>query len=351
MSAGPAWRVEAIRTVEGMERLEPEWRRLWWADARATPFQSPEWLLPWWRSVGEGELCGAAVRDGAGCLIGLLPMYVYTQPGSGRRDRMLLGAGTSDYLGGVFQASAGCSATEVAEYALGWAERDGQGRCDGTTLHQMRGDSPVLEAARRRGLAEVPGEGCSVLSTDCSVVPAKMRLNMGRYRRRAEGVGELRSSTATTPEDALSALERLIGLHTRRWEKRGETGVLAQAAVQAHHRAAVPLMQAAGLLRMTTLFLGQEPLGVLYSLADPVGRGQVIKRRWYGYLIGIEAGRSELSPGTLLIERVLREAAEEGVGMFDMLRGGEQYKRFWGAHAESTFSVDLQGQRPERAVQ
>ena len=332
-------RIEPITSTEALERLEPEWRTLWAADPRATPFQSPEWLLPWWRTVGQGVLDGAALRDKEGRLVGLLPLYIYTQPESGRRDRLLLGAGTSDYLGGLFGGAASMPAAALARAALVWASEERGQRWDQMILHQMRADSWLLEAADPGRWARTPAESCFLLSTAGDALPAKMRLNLNRYRRRAEGFAELACSVAQTPQEALDALELLIALHTRRWEQRGESGVLESAAVVRHHRMAVPLLQKAGLLRMTTLSLGKEPMAVLYILADRPSPTQERDRRWYGYIIGIDVDRADLSPGTLLVQHVLQNAAAEGVMTFDMLRGGEQYKRFWGARSETTWTL------------
>ena len=333
--------IELIRSTQALERLDPEWRVLWAADPRATPFQSPEWLVPWWRTVGEGELDGAALRDAQGRLLGLLPLYIHTQPGTGQRDRLLLGAGTSDYLGGLFDGGATAPAVAQARTALAWASEGRGQRWDQTILHQMRADSWLLEAADPACWARTPAESCAPLSTALSSLPAKMRLNLNRYRRRAERVAELHCDVAQTPEEALRALELLTALHTRRWEERGEAGVLEAAAVARHHRMAVPLLQQAGLLRMTTLSLGDEPIAVLYILADRPSSAHENARRWYGYIIGIDVARGDLSPGTLLLQRVLEIAAAEGVATFDMLRGGEQYKRFWGAGSEATWTLVL----------
>src|SRR5438067_13917678 len=90
-------RLEPIRDIGEIEAWRESWSRLHDRCRGATPFQSPEWLIPWWRHLGEGELYAFAAltcRD----LVGVLPMYIWTPPDSQRREVLLLGAGTSDYL-------------------------------------------------------------------------------------------------------------------------------------------------------------------------------------------------------------------------------------------------------------
>ena len=53
-------------------------------------------------------------------------------------------------------------------------------------------------------------------------------------------------------------------------------------------------------------------------------------RRLYAYLIGINPASAEINPGTLLLAALFEQCALEGVTCFDMLRGGEAYKRLWG---------------------
>jgi len=333
-----------LRSVAELEALNTEWQALFLADPASTPFQHPAWLLPWWRHLGEGTLAAVIVRDATGTLLGLLPAYIYMQPETCRRDLLLLGAGTSDYLGGLFsQPAAAALALSTLLQLPEWEFAD---------LHQLRADSPLLAAARDRSLAPTESEPCAVTQTDPAARPSKIRLNINRYRHRAEPRGSLRLSAATTPAEALAHLETLIALHTRRWQERGESGVLATPAIQQQHRQAVPLLLATGLLRMVALYLDPpdqpdqpvepdqppQPIAILYGLVDPI-RQSGPPRRFYAYLIGIDPALAEISPGTLLLAALIEQCAAEGIQLFDMLRGGETYKRLWGAQPELTFAV------------
>ncbi|HEX2973646.1 MAG TPA: hypothetical protein VHP11_15030, partial [Tepidisphaeraceae bacterium] len=92
--------VEAITTSDSLERIRPEWSRLWAEDPSATPFQSPEWLIPWWRHIAQGELWTLACRgmrdsDSPERLVGLIPLYIYTNPQSAMREVFPLGIATT----------------------------------------------------------------------------------------------------------------------------------------------------------------------------------------------------------------------------------------------------------------
>src|SRR5437763_13515479 len=103
--------LRVLRNTRELERFVPAWRSLWEADVHATPFQHPAWLLPWWRQFGQPDL-RAVVLAREGIPIGLLPLYIYCMPKPGGERKLLaLGAGTTDYLDGVF--APGCAISDI----------------------------------------------------------------------------------------------------------------------------------------------------------------------------------------------------------------------------------------------
>ncbi len=348
--------VRRITTDAALTALAAAWADLWTRDTTATPFQHPAWLLPWWRQFGpEGDLQALALYDGDAVserLLGLLPMYVYptatAEPEAGARHLLLLGAGTSDYLDGLFDADA--APVELASTALRFAAREVQGW--GTLdFVQLRGASSLLAAARGfpplDALTETGAEPCFFLNTK-DELPQKLAANVRRYRRRAEAAGPLTVDVAASPEEALVFFDQLIRLHGERWEARAQTGVLADPRIRAHHREALPALFSAGLLQFFRLSTRStqngtlEVLGVLYTLADPPTRPV---RSLYLYLVGINTRFAAWSPGTLLFHAMWEHARAEGIAHFDLLRGGEAYKHLWGATPQPTFA--LQRKRTE----
>jgi CelD/BcsL family acetyltransferase involved in cellulose biosynthesis len=330
-------RVEEITTPAGLEALRPEWQALW-QRAAATPFQSPEWLIPWWRHLGEGRLLMLAIRDGAQeGLVGLVPLFLHAGAEGGPCSLLPLGIGTTDYLDAI--AVPGRAETVMAS-AL--AHLNAPSRCwDEASWPQLRSGATLLEAPSPAGWTEsiTESDPCPVLHLPdrverlAEVVPARMRQNLRTARRRAEQAGRLRWDRAEAGNlDEL--FDSLLRLHRARWQVRDEPGVLANAAVQAAHRAALPGMLRAGLLRLHALRLGGRMLATLYALADRPGAPE---RRVYFYLGGFDPDAAALSPGALLIGHAIEEAVREGAVAFDFLRGGEAYKYRWGARDAATW--------------
>jgi CelD/BcsL family acetyltransferase involved in cellulose biosynthesis len=312
--------VEVLTTSAQLEALRPEWEALWREDPRATPFHAPQWLLSWWRHIGQGDLCSLALRDDDGVLVGLAPLYVYTDAGR-VRHLFPLGIATTDYLGPVARR--------------GWERRVAAGIVDGILAlrerwdvfecPQLRRDAPLLAAANAHAS---PGEPNPVLPLRPSpAIPRSTLANLRTCRNRAARAGALRFERAQ-PAQVEAYLQALARLHERRWSARGLPGVLADDAVRAAHAEAAPLLDAAGLLRLHGLRLDGELVAVLYALFDPVPGHE---RRCYYYIAGFEPRHAFFSPGSLLLAHAIEEAAAEGATAFDFLRGAEAYKYRWGA--------------------
>jgi CelD/BcsL family acetyltransferase involved in cellulose biosynthesis len=315
---------QAITTLPELERIAPEWERLW-AAAHASVFQSPAWLLPWWRHVGEGELASLALRRrDSGALVGFAPLYIYTHPETHRRHLFPLGIATSDRLDIV---------------ALdGWTTPVSNALA--AHLTALHGDWDVFEAP------QVP-EGAALLAMDWpaafraevspadpnpvlplpAALPANMAQNLAYYRRRAARLGEVSydMADARSLSDHLDALDRL---HARRWAQRDLPGVLRGGGVLDWHRDAARRLLAAGLLRLLSLRVAGRTVAVLYLLVDAPG---VAHRRWSYYIGGFDPDASSLSPGTLLVGHAIEQACADGAEVFDFLRGAEPYKQRWGA--------------------
>ncbi len=311
--------------------LVEEWIELWARAPDAKPFQRPEWLLPWWRQFGQADLRVIVVRQGRD-LLAMLPLYVL--PGSPERKLMLVGAGTSDYLDGVFAPECGPEHIRAAIRLV--ANRDGWDRA---YFAQVPESSPLLLALDSEGVHRFAGESCGRRAAGpMRALPPKLRADVLFHRNAAAALGRLALEFADEQTWA-PMFEQLVRFHTSRWEERGEPGVLADPRVLAHHREAIPLLLRNGLLRLCALRAGTETLGVLYSLSDPPGRAGQTQ---YYYLMGFAPEHARLRPGTLLAAFAAERAAAEGVATIDMLRGDETYKKFWHVERVPTHGISFE---------
>lgn len=324
---------EILRTTREIERFQPDWIALWNADPHATPFQRPEWLLPWWHQFGQEELQTIVVSQHERP-IAFLPFYIYRQSTSSERQVLLLGAGTTDYLDGIFAPECRPEhvriALELMQKKSGW---------DVLQASQLRAQSMLFQAFQGdAGVESFRAENCSRMqAVRMPQLPVKIRRNAMYYRNRAARLGRLEFIVADKSNWSRS-FDALTSRHTARWKSCGEPGALCDERVVAWHREALPQLEASGMLRLCLLRLDREILGVLYSLIDPAGRPD---RMQYFYITAYSTERGELRPGTLLLAFAIEHAAEEGVETIDMLRGEEAYKKIWHVEPVPTYGFAL----------
>ena len=299
----------SFEILPGADALEAEWWELWHRDPAATPFQSPAWLLPWRRHFDQGESFVLAARDG-GRLVALLPLFWL-------KGRLLpWGAGTSDWLDGLFDPAFGAS-----ELSKGLSMLDAP-----LDLFQLPATSPLLRARLPSGWQERlgPSECCVTTGLPVQIDP-KLAANLRYYRRRAARAG------ARKPEISRPAsLDSLADLHTRRWQDSDQPGVFADPRFLAWQAEALPALEAAALARVYQLRIDGRIAAALYVLTA--------KECAYYYIGGFDPAHASLGLGTVLLGHAIREAEREGMRTFDFLRGRERYKYRWGGTDCPTFA-------------
>ncbi len=148
----------------------------------------------------------------------------------------------------------------------------------------------------------------------------KQRHEIRRKVRRAEEAGDVRLVDSAEP---LADLDAFVDLHQRRW---GEDGLFPDGTRGDTGRAFFRrLFELFGhdTLRLAFLEVGGRRIAAAVWFTDP--------ERVYYFNAGIDPEAKALSPGVVLVERLIRLAIEEGRRTVDFLRGDEGYKYGWGA--------------------
>lgn len=304
-----------------LEAIEAEWRSLWQADPRATPFQTPEWLGAWWPVFGSGRLLAITVwKKEQLQAMGLFFLHVW----EGRRQVTFVGNGVSDQQ--LCLARPGVEAEALGCLWQALEEHGGWDLCD---LQDIPGDAAML--AGRHGEPQSPGRAICLGGSWQQYqagLPHGLRRNLERYRRQLE-------QAATVEFRQLPAAEgmaALLALHGTRWQRKdGTAGMFSGDAPRRFHTAAA--CRLAGRVRMNALLVNGQVVGVNYLLLG----GETA----YGYACGFDPAWARYSPGTLLLGWGLERAMMEGMRRFDFLRGDEPYKSQWGASNYETMRLRL----------
>jgi CelD/BcsL family acetyltransferase involved in cellulose biosynthesis len=309
----PPFASELELSWSSVDELRSEWAPL--AELTGNIFATWDWIAAWLEHLGpRRELRIAACRRPDGSLAAIVALYLDRR--GPLRVLRFIGSGPSDALGPICDPAAAGLSGQALSQALraagtGWdvllAERlpgDIQWeRALGARL-LLREDFPVLRF-RGRTWEEVLAERSS-----------NFREQVRRRERRLFREHDVRYRLVTDPERLDADLDTLIQLHRARW------GNARSGAFEGHrerfHRAFARSALRQGWLRLWMLEVDGSAVA-----------------SWYGFRYGnsesyYQAGRDPAwerqSVGFVLLIHTIREAAQDGLGEYRFLRGGEAYK-------------------------
>lgn len=312
-----------IKVTEGAEAFRlPEWHGLMESDTRAHIFHTPEWNSLWWANFGEGKdlifltFYNPEPVAVAGLMRDLGP--------SGTRLRFLGGDDLTDYLGPLVASDIHLPAVADSLVAYVTEELSDWNVFEAKCLPVPLGFAEWLaEAAHRRGvrfsLDEV--EMTAVLPLSSTVehymesLPGKKRHELRRKQRRFDAEFPGAQVVRSTPETLDADLDLFIQAHQR---SDGEKGTFMSDARAKFFHAVARDFSERGWLSLDSLIAGDRILSTMFSFR--------FREVFYLYNSIFDREFSALSPGLILVSRLIERCIEEGMGRFDFLRGRERYK-------------------------
>jgi CelD/BcsL family acetyltransferase involved in cellulose biosynthesis len=302
----------SLERIDDLASVRDEWTEL--AERAGNVFATWEWADAWWRVYGdERPLLVTGCRDAGGRLVAVLPLYLSTRRPV--RTLRFLGHGPADQLGPVCAPEDRGAVAEALKRLLadeleGWdlllAERlapaEGwSGALGGRVVH--REESPTLLIAGR--------SFDEFLASRSKNFREQVRRRDRKLRREHEV--ELRLTDAARLETDLDTLFRL---HAARWSE-GESNALAGPRERFHRDFASRALER-GWLRLWVLEADGAP-----------------RAAWYGFRFAqldsyYQSGRDpdweRESVGFVLMSHTVRQAFDDGMTEYRLLRGGEEYK-------------------------
>jgi CelD/BcsL family acetyltransferase involved in cellulose biosynthesis len=311
------------------EHLLPEWDELWQRCPKATTFQRPEWLFSWMQIFQPSTPLLIEFRY-ENLLAGLAPLLIYER--GLERVLVLMGGGVSDYLDVLFDPAY----AEETVHTF-WGILPEIGRWDTLELTDLPPASCLLKKNPSRWKYDkTVHDVCPVLPLPArpeklnGVLPHKQRKNLRNARNRLRGLGDI-SIEIAAENNLHENLSSMFRLHSNRWQKAGEPGVLADRKVQLFHRQVSPALLRKGVLRLYTLHLNGRAIAALHAFFE--------RRVAYYYLQGFDMEFAWFSPGTQILGAVVEDAARDGMRCVNFLRGRERYKYVWGTQDSPTYRI------------
>jgi CelD/BcsL family acetyltransferase involved in cellulose biosynthesis len=326
--------IETINTVDDWAALAADWKQLLKRNHQNTPFLTYEFQRAWWQHLGGGEWQDAhlhilAGRDEDGRLLGIAPLFRARDAQGVDALRFIGSHEIADFLDFIAQPEdlegfiqAVFAHLQDAEVSL-WQRLDLYNLVDGSASQpilekaaQDRGWSYDLETLQPSPYIRVPESLDAYIENLASKQAHELRRKLRRAGRNPEPLTlEIIAERAWLP----AALEDFFALMTQEAQKA---------------RFLTPAMRA----QMETIALTAFDGGWLQLAFLKCG-----SRRIAGYLnfdydsciwaynAGFNSEDASLSPGWLIMAEMMRWSAEHGRRIFDLMRGGEEYKYRFGA--------------------
>lgn len=320
-------------SISDFDALEQEWKALH-EEHGISVFQSFEYQRTWWKHFGENhpqrQLHIVIVRE-HNRLVAIAPFYVERLRLLGFltfRRLAFLGREISDYLDVVVARGYESTSTEVIAAHL--ADNGLLG--DVIVLEDITERSstlgPLYEALLRHGFrgARFISEQCprTQLLHDWEATLSSFHIDHRReIRRRRRNICknyEVEFEIPRTENDVRVDLDEFIAMHQYRWTTSGHKGVFADSRATALHREIADLFQKRGWLFLGFLRVNGKRIAANYCFR--------FRNELSVFLTGMaDAGvAAKYSPGRVLTAYCMEEAVNQGLNVYDFMRGTEHYK-------------------------
>jgi CelD/BcsL family acetyltransferase involved in cellulose biosynthesis len=326
-----------VATTSELEALKSKWTTLH-AAANTTAFQSYEWNRAWWRHFGEPDprlRLHVLVLEQGGQTLAIAPLVIETVRVLGvlpLRQVGMLGRVVSDYADVLVMP--GCE--QVVFPAIAQHIVSGT-RCDALSFLDIPNHSPTRETLG--GLFAALGWSTGVQMRDqCPRTqlldswPATLATFAASHRKRLEYLDRKLKKNFTVefrrvrPQDDVEpAMQEFFEMHQRRWSGTAEAGAFANPAAARFHLEVAREFNSRGWLVLVFLVLNGRPVAVNYAFK----MGGTLQ--FYLSGVGDYAEARRFAPGILLHVHCMQAMIEEGVAVYDFLRGTERYKYELGA--------------------
>lgn len=321
----------------------PQWKEVLARDPDRHIFSTPEWNRVWWEEFGEGKDLFLLTMRRDGDLVGIIPLYRKHEEGR-KLLRFLGGIDLTDYLGPI---SAIEDRRDVIDGLVSWLGKD-EVEWDEFDAHNMPvplgSGEFLIERADAHGYRfEVDQEETSAImllpktwDEYLESLEPKERRELKRKNRRI--VREVPDATfrRATGESLERDLEYFVEMHRG---AEGHKGHFMRPEIATFFQRLARSFMPLGWLRLDFLEIAGRPVASAFSFE--------LGGRFYLYNSAYEPDVKRLSPGVVLVSRLIEESIERGLSTFDFLRGQERYKYQLGAQAVPLNNIRIY--RPDAA--
>jgi CelD/BcsL family acetyltransferase involved in cellulose biosynthesis len=315
-----------VDSDEGCFEL-PQWRELLARDPNRHIFATPEWNRVWWEEFGENkDLFVLSMSEGEN-VVGVVPLY-RKHEGERRILRWLGGLDLTDYLGPICpieyrDAIASTLLDWLSTTDVGWDEFDAHnmpvpfGFSELLVDHADRqGFGFSLEQEETSAVLLLPDDWDAYLKE----LRSKERHELKRKLRRLAREHPDARIRPTTEESLQGDLKTFIEMHRG---AEGHKGHFMRPEIATYFERVARKFMTLGWLRLNFLEIADQAVASTF--------GFELEGRYFLYNSAYEPDLARLSPGYVLVAELVKQSIENGLEVFDFLRGPERYKYQLGA--------------------
>ena len=327
-------RIEVIRNAGDWPAWAEKWNTLLAESHSQVPFLTYEFQSAWWQHLGGGEWKNAELyivlaQDEGGQLVGIAPLFS-TVDSNG--DAVLMPIGSheiADFLDVIVRPADHAAFCQALFDHLTSPDAPTWQRLD---FYNLLDDSASLELFKQAAEAHALAyEQAHLQPSPYIPVPGSFEAYMGaldskhahelrrKLRRTARHVLPTGMEIVQKKEELAQALEDFFALMRQETDKNQFLTPPMQAQMEAIALAAC----AAGWLQLAFFTVGRERVAAYLNFD--------YGNRIWAYNAGFNNAYAELSPGWLLMAEMIDWCIQNERQVFDLMRGGEDYKyRFGG---------------------
>lgn len=327
-----AMRAEIVTDFDELTSLDHEWTQLWNESPSATIFQSLPWQRAWWKAFGSGlQLCTPVIRKDNE-VVGILPLI---------RDHTtvrFLGTPGTDYCDILCREELAPIVLRMALKSLlkmrGWRTCRLDNLRDDSQLFRHLGSLPVAIQNRIQVLPETHRSSL-LLGGCCNEVIASMRRKptLKRHRNKMNRSGNVSFRHVEERADAHLRLATLFQQHIGRRGMLGAQSQFLSPAWRAFYSALVNELDPKKELRFSILELDGYPIACHF--------GFEYRESLTLYKPAFDTNFASLSPGDVLLDKLLSYAGERHLKEVDFTIGRESYKQHFTNHTSKMFTMVL----------
>jgi hypothetical protein len=330
------YKLRLVQSNSEFKELEKTWDDLLSRSPADNFFLTWEWLWTWWEVYAEGgDELALFLLENENEVRGIAPLYVRKKKLFGVIPvRRLLFLGTQDSeegdAGSQYMNLIYLSGDEKVFIDRLFSAILNNRLCDDLWFAKIDVASPVFkllqDESRKRNLiklfdddlfdspyVKIPETWDAYLTS----IPAKMRVNINRERRRLQKLEDVAFSGSRTFDEAQRNFKELVKLHHERWKSRGQAGVFNNAKFLEFHTKMLPLLVDRGWLELPVLSVKKQSRAALYTF--------FYKNKIYGYQSGVEVSPGMPSFGTLLMSFCIENAIGKGLSEYDFMPKGPDH--------------------------